>query len=219
MSPSKCGSSPLARGRRPRQARTRPILGIIPARAGSTSAGAAEPGPGSDHPRSRGVDGCATTGRVCGTGSSPLARGRPLCAPWAASPGGSSPLARGRRLLHHRLHPQIRIIPARAGSTQPRTKTQGNLRIIPARAGSTPRPTTRPPSSTGSSPLARGRPRMAVDEVERRGSSPLARGRQVVADDGHVPRRIIPARAGSTGIERYDNQSKTDHPRSRGVDR
>ena len=112
------GSSPLARGARPRRlpsprrariipARAgstdretdgrRPRSWIIPARAGSTAAASRMAAAGGDHPRSRGEHG---------------REGPPAC-----MRSGSSPLARGalRRVCH--LLGVGGIIPARAGST------------------------------------------------------------------------------------------------------
>ena len=51
----------------------------------------------------------------------------------------------------------------------------------------------------------------------RAGSSPLARGLPPGRSDRQVPRRIIPARAGFTRHGRAGDQSRGDHPRSRGV--
>ncbi len=152
------GSSPLARGRPNRG--ILPILGIgiIPARAGSTTCLLASLLRDGDHPRSRGVDGPAVGHR--------------------GDAGGSSPLARGRQRLTLDENDRGRIIPARAGSTRelsgaaapladhprsrgvdasekcvgrpimgssplalgrrlPRTRASRKPRIIPARAGST----------------------------------------------------------------------------------
>ena len=56
------GSSPLARGLHLEEMRKRPIIGIIPARAGFTAALSRSVVPAPDHPRSRGVysASCAT---------------------------------------------------------------------------------------------------------------------------------------------------------------
>ena len=69
------GSSPLARGLLTTTPPSKPVRGIIPARAGFTIMVVSIPRVGEDHPRSRGV-------YSIGSGISP-------------QPGGSSPLARG----------------------------------------------------------------------------------------------------------------------------
>ena len=69
------GSSPLARGLRPRPAGKPPGPRIIPARAGFTSRTMPGSTPSSDHPRSRGVYRQGEVHRPALTGSSPLARG------------------------------------------------------------------------------------------------------------------------------------------------
>ena len=91
------GSSPLARGLPQAPSHGRGVRGIIPARAGFTSAPRSSLKCRPDHPRSRGV-----------YPSSAMARRRP----W-----GSSPLARG--LLRRPLDEErvAGIIPARAGFT------------------------------------------------------------------------------------------------------
>ena len=91
------GSSPLARGLRPRQARPRPVGRIIPARAGFTATAPAAEGRARDHPRSRGVYLCLVLD--------------------AREPRGSSPLARGLRGASNDDVILLRIIPARAGFT------------------------------------------------------------------------------------------------------
>ena len=69
------GSSPLARGLRPRERPVRLDQGIIPARAGFTDADLRERGAPADHPRSRGVYTKSSRGWASRRGSSPLARG------------------------------------------------------------------------------------------------------------------------------------------------
>ena len=132
------GSSPLARGLRRGNHQGFAVVGIIPARAGFTSASEEHLSRSGDHPRSRGVYSSVPFSRCAPTGSSPLARGLR---------GTTSSDTRGTR-----------IIPARAGFTSGRPavflqhwdhpRSRGvydefwdvvlrNLRIIPARAGFT----------------------------------------------------------------------------------
>ena len=110
---------------------------------------------------------------------------------------GSSPLARG---------------------LQPRQYcTENRGRIIPARAGFTPIQAT-PFRRERDHPRSRGVYKNTnVTGKRPTGSSPLARGLHMA--DGSVGRayRIIPARAGFTGISRGRIRSPPDHPRSRGV--
>ena len=94
MSP---GSSPLARGLRPRRLSVRFMVRIIPARAGFTNCAPPTASPTADHPRSRGVYTRSSRAWTRPDGSSPLARGLPR--------GPAS----GRR--------RSGIIPARAGFT------------------------------------------------------------------------------------------------------
>ena len=130
------GSSPLARGLRPRRPCSRSWTRIIPARAGFTSRRAPCPTPPTDHPRSRGVYGCLCGSRTSARGSSPLARGL-LVDDAGLFPGGG-------------------IIPARAGFTRPPRLHAGTGRDHPRSRGVYPGPQIRGRRRLGSSPLARG---------------------------------------------------------------
>ena len=152
------GSSPLARGLPPPLVHDFRITGIIPARAGFTIVDQIKPALTEDHPRSRGV--------------------YSISVPTDSLLGGSSPLARG---LHQVRVPEIdvvRIIPARAGFTQPRPPG---------------------PDSRADHPRSRG---VYVLEKPLRGfrdgSSPLARGLLPSLAKSVYLLRIIPARAGFT---------------------
>ena len=171
-----------------------------------------------DHPRSRGVYNTRGSFAPLEVGSSPLARGLPTMAlAWAAL---------------------LRIIPARAGFTPRRAPRENRTRdhprsrgvyahrarpaapargIIPARAGFTCTDTnwrswpTDHPRSRGVYSLVRSRAGAGA------GSSPLARGLLRAAYAAKAARRIIPARAGFTGLSDGRHSEGPDHPRSRGV--
>ena len=130
------GSSPLARGLRVRPGRRCGWGGIIPARAGFTSAPVIVIGSPGDHPRSRGVYG--STGQV---------RAHPL---------GSSPLARGLPPDSESVWVRHRIIPARAGFTSGRPQPDGTRTDHPRSRGVYRCSSDRPDRPSGSSPLARG---------------------------------------------------------------
>ena len=215
------GSSPLARGLHSALVLRRALGGIIPARAGFTDRFDAGSGYDRDHPRSRGVYSPAYTARPEKPGSSPLARGLPrhsrsrhryrriiparagfTSAPSATGkperdhprsrgvyrlywspvqvPTGSSPLARGLR---------------RAPRVPERWR-----RIIPARAGFTPS-ASHSPSPPADHPRSRGvySESYGVGPAIS-GSSPLARGLPPPTGVVQASSRIIPARAGFTGI-------------------
>ena len=193
---------------------------------------------GPDHPRSRGVYSGLRTRRRRPAGSSPLARGLPVC----------------RMVVTVR----VRIIPARAGFTvaprqgvpaspdHPRSRGVYHARcrqrqhtpgssplargllvvtatavcgrgIIPARAGFT-------GCAAGRARGRRDHPRSrGVYASHRRavagagGSSPLARGLRMALYPMGREERIIPARAGFTRREPTCRAAPRDHPRSRGV--
>ena len=93
------GSSPLARGTRLPESRRNMLNGLIPARAGNTSIRRRAKSPPWAHPRSRGEHQDSSLARAAVTGSSPLARGTPVCG-LCREPGSG-------------------LIPARAGNTVP----------------------------------------------------------------------------------------------------
>ena len=131
-----CGSSSLARGLRHIVLPPDITLGIIPARAGFTLGPAGGADRWEDHPRSRGVYVPPVGHRGAADGSSPLARGLPVCS------GGIGGV--------------VGIIPARAGFTVDRGTERERDRDHPRSRGVY-RPTASGlPREAGSSPLARG---------------------------------------------------------------
>ena len=193
------GSSPLARGL-PR--RGRPGLcdrGIIPARAGFTSAALRSTSPRPDHPRSRGV---------YANDKGP-----------SQSSEGSSPLARGLQSKRCASHFAGRIIPARAGFTVGSQAGTGRNGDHPRSRGVYWPAALDAAGVIGSSPLARGLlrhkrcPQHATPDhprsrgvyqcpprslTRRIGSSPLARGLRYNPLSEFKRGGIIPARAGFT---------------------
>ena len=212
------GSSPLARGLLIIVQRKIHVIGIIPARAGSTDQSIIDSLDHQDHPRSRGVYSISII--AC------------------SSMAGSSPLARGLLFSSYLLAADAGIIPARAGSTCTRSPNRLASADHPRSRGVY-RATYRSPSSTsGSSPLARGLPvererarasrrdhprsrgvyfPLLSISVVNSGSSPLARGLRRLRRRRQRFRRIIPARAGSTPRFPARTAPRQDHPRSRGV--
>ena len=152
------GSSPLARGLREYTPAPPRVRRIIPARAGFTRTPWPGSAPQKDHPRSRGVYVSAASG--------------------VPETVGSSPLARGLRLFPGAGYLPLRIIPARAGFTDPMSRPSATVRDHPRSRG-----VYTVTSMTSS---------------WRRGSSPLARGLPGWFASYVVPARIIPARAGFT---------------------
>ena len=231
------GSSPLARGTRPRATHRTPRPGLIPARAGNTPAPNTVRGLGWAHPRSRGEHSIRDGGIV---GSS-----------------GSSPLARGTRLWHGVKRLASGLIPARAGNTEsgctakitggahPRSRGEHDDRpqtqcwrrgssplargthdygkgfhfvegLIPARAGNT-YFYLFPFTLFRAHPRSRGEHTVEIVEIELiEGSSPLARGTREHLFGHVLTQGLIPARAGNTLYLRVIVFSFRAHPRSRG---
>ena len=173
---------------------------------------------GGDHPRSRGVYHFVMPRFPTHVGSSPLARGLPALPVrgrnregdhprsrgvypasgiGAEAMVGSSPLARGLRPDIRLVGDGLRIIPARAGFTGPRSGALLSGRDHPRSRGVYSYDRTKGNHKCGSSPLARGLP-----HPERK--TPMID-------------RIIPARAGFTAAVMVVVMTVPDHPRSRGV--
>ena len=96
-------------------------------------------------------------------------------------------------------------------------RNPGKIRIIPARAGFT-HSNRRERSRISDHPRSRGvYPRVLPLGCGIEGSSPLARGLPSQDLPRHLPRRIIPARAGFTDTQPTLKVRQMDHPRSRGV--
>ena len=153
------GSSPLARGLQHAGLGEVPRVRIIPARAGFTRRGGVQCPRRRDHPRSRGVYIRMFVEADDSDGSSPLARG---LLPWSSC--RSCP---------------VRIIPARAGFTDPNAATF---------------------DQSSDHPRSRGVYRAVTVAVSPlRGSSPLARGLLMTLRATGLGEGIIPARAGFTG--------------------
>ena len=233
------GSSPLARGLRSSAWTPPRWRGIIPARAGFTCRRRCCRRPPRDHPRSRGVYVVAWFQAYVAPVDHPRSRGVYWTSCHRFDPAlGSSPLARGLPYDLDEDTEAMRIIPARAGFTNPARraafKTSDHPRsrgvyavmifkgavpsgIIPARAGFT-RRIRGPPGSGRDHPRSRGvYTSQNLTQAADNGSSPLARGLRPQHPSGRHPRGIIPARAGFTWSPGTTAPSPSDHPRSRGV--
>ena len=170
------GSSPLARGTHLGGTVDDTPDRLIPARAGNTATMTASRSGLSAHPRSRGEHVYPVADKVADAGSSPLARGT-------------------------RVHPvptksPHRLIPARAGNTRARNRTD---RLFSAH-----------PRSRGEHDWHRAIAAFTF------GSSPLARGTRGFSGNFFPFRRLIPARAGNTTARGGSRNTPAAHPRSRG---
>ena len=231
------GSSPLARGTPRERGRGDPGHGIIPACAGNTRPGRDSRPVPRDHPRLRGEHLKPSENYGPVEGSSPLARGTPVCVDlfdgcegiipacagitestltWLGATG-DHPRLRGEHAASDRRHQE------REGSSPLARGTPGGIRtlgdhtgIIPACAGNTPRPR---PTSPGSRdhPRLRGEHDTAGPATSPSGgSSPLARGTPPILGERVVAVGIIPACAGNTPTRCSACAWCRDHPRLRG---
>ena len=213
------GSSPLARGLRPRNGRSIHFPRIIPARAGFTAGAIVQNVSSQDHPRSRGVYHYLEDQWILKAGSSPLARGLPGALDSAEGHQGIIPARAGftsgeRPPYTPRPdHPRSRGVysmrwpshyaqggssPLARGLRGTRPRRARDRGIIPARAGFTGLCFVRTfvrrdhPRSRGVYPASHG-PRLCAA-----GSSPLARGLLCFGLCFVRTFGIIPARAGFT---------------------
>ena len=157
------GSSPRGRGGLQLRLLPRGRPGLIPARAGRSSARARSAAPARAHPRAGGaVQQC--TGLDCGRwGSSPRGRGGPAC-------GGPADSLRG-------------LIPARAGRSKNNPRHKGGGRAHPRAGGAVARAGQITAHVPGSSPRGRGGPVSLGSVRAARGLIPARAGRSH-ADQG-----------------------------------
>ena len=213
------GSSPLARGKPSEDSAVVVGAGLIPARAGKTTAYCAASGLKPAHPRSRGENRSSGGRSVRRRGSSPLARGKHAQDAWGLHQGRLIPARAGKTstisldLASTQAHPRSRgenlaaahAVTASAGSSP---LARGKLtpspflicpdRLIPARAGKTVLGRLKT-SPFWAHPRSRGENAAhAIRSGSWSGSSPLARGKLLTSELGVRLSRLIPARAGKT---------------------
>ena len=232
------GSSPLARGLPQTVPKLTDRSGIIPARAGFTLELANATRRGEDHPRSRGVYGGEAGGGGFVGGSSPLARGLLFSRRWIPRARWIIPARAGftnefkSKVITAQDHPRSRGVydrnfnylrVSRGSSPLARGLPMGGAEftvlagIIPARAGFTKKKEDFS-HDYPDHPRSRGvYERKITSGLGGAGSSPLARGLPAAGSPSSTRRRIIPARAGFTGLIPLLGRSSRDHPRSRGV--
>ena len=231
------GSSPLTRGKRPRQVSGAHGCGLIPAHAGKTFRGWRGWFRARAHPRSRGENESRHSDNPEAVGSSPLTRGK-------RGGGGLRECADGLIPAHAGKTPSRRAGPA-SPPAHPRSRgensklqaalnegkgssplTRGKPRdcredcaddgLIPAHAGKT--PTRRlSPRPSWAHPRSRGENgALPADGMELDGSSPLTRGKLVLTGDRESELGLIPAHAGKTVNPESCASAASAHPRSRG---
>ena len=180
-------------------------------------------GASSDHPRSRGEYSCEIRFLDAPDGSSPLSRGIPHSAALSAPGEGIIPALAGNTRCRHRNRPEEPDHPRSRGEYNSRTsrtsRSTGSsplsrgipggvlnmhdyIGIIPALAGNTTYPSRRRTATTDH-PRSRGEySRPLGMGVPNPGSSPLSRG---ILSGVTIPgrrRRIIPALAGNTLVDK-----------------
>ena len=231
------GSSPRGRGKPRGRGCGAGVCGLIPARAGKTFARSIRSTSGRAHPRAGGENPLRTELRVKYTGSSPRGRGKPAAANDASAPVGLIPARAGKtRTPHapsprHRAHPRAggenvweRVALGEAVGSSPRGRGKPAVScpyeaaygLLPARAGKTSE-RARDVALHEAHPRAGGEnPRRQSRRTRGRGSSPRGRGKLWVWVCAGGCGRLIPARAGKTGLRVQAGTAQPAHPRAGG---
>ena len=231
------GSSPRVRGK-PRNS-TRPswTLGLIPARAGKTTANQPVANRGWAHPRACGENATWSLTSTPTLGSSPRVRGKPQGRYAYPSPSRLIPARAGKTWCSQRsawctrAHPRAcgenvvaGIVLFRWLGSSPRVRGKRRegaalaavARLIPARAGKTPCGHEFAPSFPAH-PRACGENRSGSTRLRSdQGSSPRVRGKRSNLPDSEFMPRLIPARAGKTMESASDPPWLGAHPRACG---
>ena len=193
--------------------------GFIPAHAGKTVGHRLQHQDRRAHPRSRGENGANVNGTSLPTGSSPLTRGKHLCADAVTWDQGLIPTHAGKTCLaglvgaHSEAHPRSRgenvgalsgggcvqgsspLTRGKRGHGSDRVGTGG---LIPTHAGKT-RPRSSGARTRWAHPHSRGEnPTLSWASGEVTGSSPLTRGKRFDPVGAHDLRGLIPTHAGKT---------------------
>ena len=234
------GSSPLTRGKLPRELVDVLSEGLIPAHAGKTPPRASACRRSRAHPRSRGENWNAMRKRSKGAGSSPLTRGKrsvtvpvnitarlipahagkTLFPPFRSATRAAHPRSRGEnvQVTGAALDPKGSS-PLTRGKRRPGGAPLRPCRLIPAHAGKT-RCWSACHFPFGAHPRSRGENLdMAWSKSAADGSSPLTRGKLLHGALDVQRARLIPAHAGKTLGEVLERYVAGAHPRSRGENR
>ena len=232
------GSSPRMRGKRPSPCCGPRPSRIIPAHAGQTSPVASASGAPADHPRACGANVMVPSACMLMVGSSPRMRGKrhppspcnPVMRiiPAHAGQTVSNSSRTSARSDHPRAcgaNPALSVMTAAPAGSSPRMRGKPRLerddsrtrRIIPAHAGQTSRTPT-PTPTVSDHPRACGA-NAAAGRIRtlRRGSSPRMRGKPHQRVMPPAGRRIIPAHAGQTDLDKFYGDVNADHPRACGA--
>ena len=234
------GSSPRVRGKPGPGLQEAARRGLIPARAGKTRTPAPMRAARWAHPRACGENVVMRLGPGKLAGSSPRVRGKPHGPVLSGQERGLIPARAGKtasartpscaRTAHPRACGEnwdltTEDIPALGSSPRVRGKPHElvfidlSLGLIPARAGKTGRirhvlgVAWAHPRACGENLRGGGRPSPFP------GSSPRVRGKPKWEGARSPPSRLIPARAGKTGLLTNDRSARGAHPRACGENR
>ena len=217
------GSSPLTRGKPAQVAYFMAHARLIPAHAGKTPSTELSALSSPAHPRSRGENVRDAPSTAAASGSSPLTRGKLIQGAPRGARGRLIPAHAGKTLyllvsLHMlQAHPRSRGENVRAwgasetptgsspltrGKHPPRARAARRRGLIPAHAGKTIVRSFRSVPCPAH-PRSRGENYMQHSAAgDAPGSSPLTRGKRTVRACRSRIRRLIPAHAGKTQIQR-----------------
>ena len=191
------GSSPRGRGKQPPSWWRRVPGGLIPARAGKTSARIRWMTWTRAHPRAGGENGVLVDSHLCSRGSSPRGRGKPRPGASLTGPTGLIPARAGKTFISFPCHLGARAHPRAGGENM-----VGNLSVW---------------CLTGSSPRGRGKPvaRALGDLCPR--LIPARAGKTFISFPHHLGVRAHPRAGGENGkLLSRKHPLKGSSPRGRG---
>ena len=192
------GSSPLTRGKHPKQGALFLVLGLIPAHTGKTSSSSCITGLSPAQPHSHGENKQLLVAAASQRGSSPLTRGKLRQRPPTAPISRLIPAHAGNRQIASNAKLARDSSPLTRGKRTPRGLDSAGNRLIPVHAGKTCAKERRA-HPLAAHPLPRGENHSFREGNTRtQGSSPLTRGKRIKHLLEAVPRGLIPTHTGKT---------------------
>ena len=210
------GSSPLTRGKHPKQGALFLVLGLIPAHTGKTSSSSCITGLSPAQPHSHGENKQLLVAAASQRGSSPLTRGKLRQRPPTAPISRLIPAHAGNRQIASNAKLARDSSPLTRGKRTPRGLDSAGNRLIPVHAGKTcakerwAHPLAAHPRSRGENDSQAG------SWQPWWGSSPLTRGKRARRSGGRTRWRLIPSHAGKTTHSVKETPAHRVHPRSHG---
>ena len=210
------GSSPLTRGKHPKQGALFLVLGLIPAHTGKTSSSSCITGLSPAQPHSHGENKQLLVAAASQRGSSPLTRGKLRQRPPTAPISRLIPAHAGNRQITSNAKLARDSSPLTRGKRTPRGLDSAGNRLIPVHAGKT-CAKERWAHPLAAHPRPRGENFLSMSSgVSSTGSSPLTRGKRFPGWELATMVGLIPAYTGKTCAKERRAHPLAAHPLPRG---